>query len=217
MAQSRTIAVETTEMHTGGEPVRIVESGYPKIPGRTILQKREYVRKNLDHLRTQLMFEPRGHYDMYGVIQVEPDHPDADMAVLFMHNSGYSTMCGHAIIALGRYAVDNGLVEVHEPESRVVIQCPCGPVVAHVDVSDGKTGDVRFDSVGAFAFEIDAKADLPDWGSITYDIGYGGAFYAIADATQFGLDIRTSSASELVAAATTLTKASPGRRAARSS
>ena len=100
--------ITTTEMHSGGEPVRIIESGYPAIPGRTILDKRQYVLHNLDHLRKFLMFEPRGHFDMYGVIPVEPDHPDADMAVLFMHNEGYSTMCGHATIALGRYAVDRG-------------------------------------------------------------------------------------------------------------
>ena len=98
-----------TDMHTGGEPVRIVTSGYPPLPKGTILQKRAYVRDNLDHLRKILMFEPRGHHDMYGALLVEPDLPGADMAVLFMHNEGYSTMCGHAVIALGRYAVDKGL------------------------------------------------------------------------------------------------------------
>ena len=100
-------------MHTGGEPLRIVTGGYPPIPPGTILEKRAYVRDNLDHLRKLLMFEPRGHYDMYGALLVEPDLPGADLAVLFMHNEGYSTMCGHAIIALGRYAVDEGLVAAH--------------------------------------------------------------------------------------------------------
>ncbi|MGO4840526.1 proline racemase family protein, partial [Rhizobiaceae sp. 2RAB30] len=103
------------DMHTGGEPVRIVTGGYPPVPAGTILEKRAYVRDNLDHLRRMLMFEPRGHYDMYGVLPVEPDLPGADLAVLFMHNEGYSTMCGHAVIALGRYAVDQKLVEAVEP------------------------------------------------------------------------------------------------------
>ena len=104
-------ALSVVDMHTGGEPLRIVTGGYPAVPAGTILEKRAYVRDNLDHLRRILMFEPRGHFDMYGALLVEPDLPDADLAVLFMHNQGYSTMCGHAILALGRYAVDKGLVE----------------------------------------------------------------------------------------------------------
>ena len=194
-------------MHTGGEPVRIVESGYPPIPGATILDKRRYVRDNLDHLRRVLMHEPRGHFDMYGVIPVEPDLPEADLAVLFMHNEGYSTMCGHATIALGRYAVDRGLVAKVEPETRLVIQCPCGPVTTIVEVRDGRAGRVRFRSVGAFAFALDHKVNVEGYGSIPYDIGYGGAFYAVADASEFGLDVRRSRARELVTAATALTEA----------
>ena len=118
----------TVEMHTGGEPVRIITSGYPNIQGTSILEKRRYVREHLDHLRRLLLFEPRGHADMYGVIPVEPDEPGTDLAVLFMHNEGYSTMCGHAVIALGRYAVDQGIVKLGKPETKVSIQCPCGAV-----------------------------------------------------------------------------------------
>jgi len=109
------LTIETVEMHTGGEPVRIPASartvaGYPPIPGATILAKRRQARERLDHYRRLLMFEPCGHFDMYGVIPVEPDSPRegspaADLAVLFMHNEGHSTMCGHTVIALGRWAV----------------------------------------------------------------------------------------------------------------
>jgi proline racemase len=98
------LRIETVEMHTGGEPVRLVVGGFPDVPGSTILAKRRHAREHLDHLRRLLIFEPRGHYDMYGVIPVEPDHPEAHLAVLFIHNEGYSTMCGHAVIALGRWA-----------------------------------------------------------------------------------------------------------------
>ena len=199
--------ITTTEMHTGGEPVRIVESGYPPIPGATILDKRRYARENLDHLRKALMREPRGHFDMYGVIPVVPDLPEADLAVLFMHNEGYSTMCGHATIALGRYAVDTGLVEATEPETKVVIQCPCGPVVTYVQVEKGVTSSSRFESVGAFAFEMDRRVDLGAAGAVNYDVGYGGAFYAIADATQFGLSVTESAVGDLVTAANALTAA----------
>ncbi|MEK9726260.1 MAG: proline racemase family protein [Rhodospirillaceae bacterium] len=202
-----TDALTTIDMHTGGEPVRIVTTGYPEIPGATILEKRRHVRDNLDHLRRLLMFEPRGHFDMYGVIPVEPDLPDADLAVLFMHNEGYSTMCGHAVIALGRYAVDNGIVAAVEPETRVVIQCPCGPVTAHVTVTDGKPGRVRFESVPAFAFARDRTVETDLYGLVTLDIGYGGTFYAVVPADEFGLDVRTSRARDLVDAATIVTEA----------
>ena len=204
------MAITTTEMHTGGEPVRIVESGYPPILGDTILDKRRYVREHLDHLRCALMHEPRGHFDMYGVIPVEPDLPEADLAVLFMHNEGYSTMCGHATIALGRYAVDRELVPKIEPETKVVIQCPCGPVNVLVEVTDGVVGRVRFESVGAFAFALNHKVKVQGYGPIAYDVGYGGAFYAVADASSFGLDVRTSPVRDLVEAATLVTDAVRG-------
>lgn len=200
--------IETVEMHTGGEPVRIVTSGYPPIPGATILEKRRYAREHLDHLRCRLIFEPRGHYDMYGVIPVEPDLPGADLAVLFMHNEGYSTMCGHAVIALGRWAVDSGLVKAQLPETPVAIQCPCGLVRARVAVDErGRTGAVRFESVPAFAFALDRVVEVPGRGPVTVDIGYGGAFYAVLPASQLGLELRGSPLRELVDAAAALTEA----------
>ena len=199
--------VTTIDMHTGGEPVRIVTSGYPTIPGDTILAKRRYVREHLDHLRRMVIFEPRGHYDMYGVIPVEPDLAGADMAVLFMHNEGYSTMCGHAVIALGRYAVDLGIVAAVEPETRVAIQCPCGLVVAHVAVAEGRAGAVRFESVPSFAFALDATVEMEGHGAVTVDIGYGGAFYALVPAARFDLDVRTSRVRDLVDAADAVTAA----------
>jgi trans-L-3-hydroxyproline dehydratase len=194
-------------MHTGGEPVRLVIGGFPAIPGSTVLAKRRHARERLDHLRRLLMFEPRGHYDMYGVIPVEPDHPEAHLAVLFIHNEGYSTMCGHAVIALGRWAVDSGLVPAREPETLVNIQCPCGLVRAKVEVRAGRAGAVRFESVPAFAFAVDRQVAVAGVGEVTLDIGYGGAFYAILPAAEVGLDVRRSSVRELTDAAARVTEA----------
>lgn len=198
------LAIETVEMHTGGEAVRLVVGGYPLIPGDTILAKRRYAREHLDHLRRLLIFEPRGHFDMYGVIPVEPDLPGADLAVLFMHNEGYSTMCGHAVIALGRWAVDSGRVKrAPTGETPVNIQCPCGLVRAWV----APDGAVRFESVPAFAFAIDAAVDLPGFGTVTLDIGYGGAFYAVLPAARVGLSLPGSPLRDLVDAAARITAA----------
>ncbi|MEX0807551.1 MAG: proline racemase family protein [Dongiaceae bacterium] len=210
MSATGTTIIETVEMHTGGEPVRIVTSGYPRIEGATILDKRRCARERFDHLRKLLIFEPRGHYDMYGVIPVEPDLPGADMAVLFMHNEGYSTMCGHATIAVGRFAVDRGIVArtspetpgAPAPETIVNIQCPCGLVRARVAAD----GAVAFESVPAFAFALDAMVDVPGFGEVKTDIGYGGAFYAILPAERLGLSI-DARLRDLVDAADAMTKA----------
>lgn len=200
-------ALTVIDMHTGGEPLRIVTGGYPDLPQGTILEKRAYVRDNLDHLRKLLMFEPRGHADMYGALLVEPDLPGADLAVLFMHNEGYSTMCGHAIIALGRYAVDQGLVAPGEGVTHVNIECPCGMVRAEVSMSGGKATDVSFESVPSFLFARDQLLTIGRWGEISFDIAYGGAFYALADASQFGLVFGRDPVAAFVEAADQLTRA----------
>src|SRR3546814_1810106 len=101
--QAGAFEITTIEMHTGGEPLRIVTSGYPALQGRRLLDKRRDALANHDAFRRLLMHEPRGHAEMYGAVLVEPDDPAADLAVLFLHGQGYSTMCGHAIIALGRW------------------------------------------------------------------------------------------------------------------
>jgi proline racemase len=180
--------LSTVEMHTGGEPTRIVVDGWPRFSGKTLLDKRREARERFDHLRRGLMLEPRGHDGMYGALLVEPDHSEADLAVLFMHNEGYSTMCGHATIALARWAVDSGRVPRREPETIVRLQCPCGLVTARF----GAGGTVRFESVPAFAYALDRIAPTRTWGPVTVDIAYGGAFYAFLSADSIGLDLLSS-------------------------
>ncbi len=180
--------LSTVEMHTGGEPTRIIVDGWPRLEGKTLLDKRREAKDRFDHLRRSLMLEPRGHDGMYGALLVEPDHPEADLAVLFMHNEGFSTMCGHATIALARWAVESGRVERSEPETIVRLQCPCGLVTARV----GGDGTVRFESVPAFAYALDRIAPTRTWGPVAVDIAYGGAFYAFLSADSIGLDLRSS-------------------------
>lgn len=196
--------ITTVEMHTGGEPVRIVTGGWPAVEGATILAKRRFVSERHDHLRRFLMHEPRGHFDMYGVLPVEPALPGADMAVLFMHNAGWSTMCGHATIALGRFALDRGIVRADGGKARLRLECPCGLVEVELDTA---SGHVRFVSVPAFAWALDTVLEVAGLGPVTVDVGYGGAFYAITDAGAFGLDVRTSRVRDLVDVAAAITEA----------
>ena len=205
------LKISTVEMHTGGEPLRIIKSGYPVIAGETLLEKRRYVRENLDHLRKLLMHEPRGHYDQFGALLVQPDNEEADIAVMFMHNEGYSTMCGHAVLALGRYVVDSGIVSTDVTsaigEVPVFIQCPCGLVKAFVDMFEGKSGRVRFISVAAFAFGLDVEVEIEKYGKVKVDIGYGGAFYVVISGDKLGVDVRQSRLKEIVEAANIVTRA----------
>ena len=182
--------ISTVEMHTGGEPTRIIVDGWPILSAPTLLGKRRECLERHDHLRRGLMLEPRGHDGMYGALLVEPDHPEADLAVLFMHSEGYSTMCGHATIALARWAVESGRVK----GPAVRLQCPCGLVVANV----APDGWVSFESVPSFAYAMDRIAPTKSWGPVTVDIAYGGAFYAFLSADSIGLDLRTSSMRSIV-------------------
>lgn len=195
--------IAVVDMHTGGEPVRIPVSGLPDVPGATILAKRRHARDHLDHIRRFLMFEPRGHRDMYGAWLVKPTLPGADLAVLFLHNEGYSTMCGHAVIALARFAVDRGMVKRKGALTRVGIECPCGLVEAYVD----ENGGVVFDSVPAFTLARNVTVDLADGQRVICDVAYGGAFYAIADAAQLKLNVTGSAIADLTEAADAVTQA----------
>ena len=193
------------DYHTCGEPVRIVTAGYPVLKGGTILEKRRDARENHDHLRRAMMLEPRGHAGMYGVIPVAASHPDAAFGVLFTHNEGYSTMCGHATIALGRYAIEHGLVPAVEPVTRFAIEAPCGLLRLECAVRDGTVESVRFESVPAFVFARDLAVDVPGFGRVITDIAYGGAFYCILPASRFGLDLFDTRVTALTEAAVALT------------
>ncbi|MEP3276154.1 MAG: proline racemase family protein [Stappiaceae bacterium] len=198
--------IKVLDMHTGGEPLRIVTDGYPDIDGSSILEKRRFAKEKLDHLRLFIMAEPRGHRDMYGAVLVKTENSDADIGVLFMHNEGYSTMCGHGIIALGRYVVDHELVEVSEPETKVVFDCPCGLVETTIKVTGGKAGAVSFKSVPSFVYSLDHLVRVPGLGDIAIDVAYGGAFYAIVDASRFKLDVMRAPSRLLLDAADTISR-----------
>lgn len=177
------------DMHTAGEPVRIVTGGYPRLAGRTILDKRREARERHDHLRRALMLEPRGHAGMYGVIPVEPGSAGAAIGALFMHNEGYSTMCGHATVALGRWLVESGRVPPVEPLTRFALELPCGVVQVACDLAGGKVTRTTFESVPAFASHRDLLVEVGGGlGPVRLDIAYGGAFYAILPSTALGLD-----------------------------
>jgi proline racemase len=181
------LRIATVDMHTGGEPLRIVTDGLPALEGRTVLEKRRFFREHLDHLRTGLMFEPRGHADMYGCVLTRS--ADADFDVFFLHNEGYSTMCGHAIIALTRFVIETGLID--EPD--VSFNVPAGRVEAraHQDAA-GRILYTSFRNVPSFVYRRDAELHVDGLGDVRFDVAYGGAFYACVDASALGLKLTSA-------------------------
>lgn len=174
-------AIRTIDMHTGGEPLRVIVDGFPELKGNSVLDYRRNCRAEHDHLRQLLMFEPRGHADMYGCILVPPNDPAADFGILFLHNEGYSTMCGHAIIAIATLAVQMAWIEVKEGENELKIDAPCGRILATAHVDQGQVQGVRFQCVPSFVVGLDRSVEVPGLGTLRYDLAYGGAFYAYVD------------------------------------
>jgi len=157
------------DYHTGGEPFRIVTGGVEPLAGGTILEKRRYAAEHIDHVRRLLVNEPRGHADMYGCFVTEPEGPGADLGVVFFHNAGYSTACGHGTIALVTWAIESGLVEGPE----VVVDVPSGRLPTRARVEDGRVVSVRFRNVPAFVHDRGLAAAGRE-----VDVAFGGAFYA---------------------------------------
>lgn len=179
--------ISVLDAHTGGEPLRIILSGLPEMKGGTVLERRQYMKTHFDHLRKTLMFEPRGHADQYGAVVMPPCTDGTDFSVLFLHNEGYSTMCGHAIIALTTVMLETGAVEMQYPETVLKIEVPSGIITSFAECRDGKVQNVKFHNVPSFASMLDEKVTVPGIGTITFDLGFGGAFYAYVDAESCGV------------------------------
>jgi trans-L-3-hydroxyproline dehydratase len=194
--------ITTLEAHTAGEPLRIVTAGLPEIPGSTILEKRRFAQEELEPLRTALMWEPRGHADMYGAILTEAVTEDGDFGVLFMHNEGYSTMCGHGILGLAMAGLEAGAIPgAPALEGEVVsirLDTPAGRVTASAHLEDGRVRNASFLNVPSFVYALDQSVEVPGHGSVTYDVAFGGAFYAFCQAEELGLSLGPEGFRELV-------------------
>jgi len=192
------LKIKTIDAHTAGEPLRIILEGLPEMKGSTILEKRKYMKENLDHLRTALMFEPRGHADMYGAIMTEPVNEGSDFGVLFLHNEGYSTMCGHGIIALTKVVVQTGMIKAIDPITEIKIDTPAGLVTSFAKVKDGKVESVYFHNVPSFVLTTNQIVDIQRIGNVKYDIAFGGAFYAFVNADDLGIGMKEDNLRELI-------------------
>lgn len=179
----------TIDVHTAGEPLRIITGGIPPIPGETMLEKRKYFLENFDHIRKLLMHEPRGHEGMYGCIITEPVTDHSDFGVLFMHNEGLSTMCGHGIIAVVTAVLELGLLPISKKE--IWIDSPAGQIKAIAKLTNNQVSEVSFENVPSFVYEQNIPLQI-DGKDIEAHISFGGAFYAIVDGKSLDVKVDIS-------------------------
>jgi trans-L-3-hydroxyproline dehydratase len=194
--------ITSIDAHTAGEPLRILTGGIPPIPGNTMPAKRRYAQTHLDDLRRAVVWEPRGHADMYGAILTDPVTADGDHGVLFLHNEGWSTMCGHGVIALVQVGLNTGLIQAEGDRPVVRLDTPAGRVTATAHRSDGRVTHVSFRNVPSYVVALDQQLDIDGIGRIHYDIAFGGAYYAFVQAADVGLSLTPDHARDLIDAGT---------------
>ncbi|ADD43762.1 proline racemase family protein [Stackebrandtia nassauensis] len=192
------------DSHTEGMPTRVVTGGVGPIPGDTMAARREYFIENLDHIREFFVNEPRGHAAASGAILQPPTRPDADWGVLYIEVSGLLPMCGHGTIGVATVLVETGMVEVTEPVTIVRLDTPAGLVTVEVTVDNGRAASAKFQNVPAFSVELDATVSVPGIGDVTYDMAYGGNFYAILPIEQLGIGFDKAEKDRILAAGMTI-------------
>jgi proline racemase len=193
-----TRVISAVDSHTEGMPTRVVTGGVGVIPGDTMAEKRQWFGANSDELRTFLMYEPRGHSSMSGAILQPATRPDADFGVLFIEVSGLLPMCGHGTIGTATVLVETGMVTVTEPVTTIRLDTPAGLVVADVAVQDGHATSVTITMVPSFSLALDQSVLLDNGLRVSYDMAYGGNFYAIVDLDQLGLPFDRAAKNQLL-------------------
>lgn len=193
--------ISVIDTHTAGEAARLVTAGIPKIPGKDMVEKKQYFIDHLDDVRKSVMFEPRGHQDMFGAFLLPPTKEEADFGLVFMDTGGYLNMCGHNTIAAVTAAVETGMVDVEEgaTEKEVVVETPAGLIYATAKLKDNgaKVKEVSFRNVESFLYKRDVELDVEGIGHIKFDISFGGSFFCIISADQLGLEVKPENASKL--------------------
>ncbi len=199
--------IMAVDSHTMGEPTRIIVGGLPNIPGDTMADKKAYLESKLDHLRTATMHEPRGHLNMFGSVLTQAVEKDSAFGIIFMDGGGYLNMCGHGSIGAVTVAIETGIVEPVEPETIVNFDSPAGTICARAVVEDKKVKSVSITNVPSFLYKSDLKIKVPELGEITFDIAFGGSFFAIMPASQVGLSIEPKNVHKLIKAGMQIRKA----------
>lgn len=182
-------SLKTVDTHTMGEPTRIIVKGLPPIPGKTMMEKKNYLVEHYDYVREMAMHEPRGHKDMFGAMLMKPTREEADMGVIFMDSGGYLNMCGHGSIGVSTILINKELVEVKEPETDLILETPAGFVKAKVKVENKTAVEVSIENVPSFLYRENVEIEVPELGKVPVDISFGGSFFALVDSKHLNMKV----------------------------
>ncbi len=202
-----TDVISAFDTHVCGEPGRVIVGGVPDVPGETMFEKMRYLETKADGLRQRMLNEPRGYPAANCNLILPPTHPDADAGYVIMEHVEYPGMSGTNTIAVATVLVETGLVEAREPMTELVLEAPAGLIKIKAHIEAGKVKQVEFENVPAFAVYLDEKIQVPELGTVKVDVAYGGMFYVIADAEQFGLTLCRAEAGKAARAGEMIKKA----------
>lgn len=181
--------IQAVDTHTMGEATRITVAGLPFARGDSVMAQKKYYQEHCDWIRKVQVLEPRGHSDMFGAFLVKPNHPDADFGIIFTDSGGYLNMCGHGTIGVSTVLVEMGYVKKKEPVVELMLEVPAGIVKSRVNVVDGKVKSVVFTNVPAFVYQENCVINLPEVGTVRFDIVFGGSFFALVRASELNTTI----------------------------
>lgn len=199
-------SIHIIDTHTVGQATRIIVGGIPALKGNTMMEKKEYFMEHCDEIRVMAMHEPRGHADMFGAVLTEATDPEADYGMLFIDGAGCLNMCGHGTIGVATALVETEMVKVQEPYTDLVLEAPAGLIRVRVEVEDGHAKSVSFRNVPAFLYKKDVKVEVPELGSVTCDISFGGNFFALVKNTEMKVDIAPENLKDIIPKALSLKK-----------
>jgi len=189
--------ITVVETHSSGETTKVVVSGYPRIPGKTMWEKTQYCQKHLDNWRKALMMHPRGFSGILGAIITEPANQEADYGVIFMYTGGYFNSCGDSTFAVTKVLIEQGMVEVKEPITEVTLDTAAGLVKVEAKVEGGEVQDISFEGIPSF-YEGVRKVKVPEVGEINVDVAYGGLYYVFVNPDDVRVQVKPENARELI-------------------
>lgn len=179
--------ITAVDLHACGEPGRVVTGGVLDVPGKSMFEKMKYFEGHHDDLRLRILREPRGYPALCANVILPACDPRADAGFIIMEQVEYPPMSGTNTICVATTLLETGMLPMTEPITEFILEAPAGLVHIRADCKDGKVTQVTFKNVPAFAVHLDVNVEVPKLGTARVDVAWGGMFYVIADAEQFGL------------------------------
>ena len=190
--------ISSVEAHAAGCPLRVITGGFPRIPGESVVEKTQYLQAHMDHLRTMLIHEPRGHSGMCAAVVTSPSIPGADIGMIILEPQGYVPMCGHCTIAMATVLVETGMVKVSEPTTEIGLETLAGLIKVRVSVEGGRAKSVTIRNVPAFSYVRDFELKTQRFGTLKIDVAYGGMYYLLVAAEDVGLTLEQGELDKII-------------------